>query len=173
MSCVSSVSTSILFNGGCLQPLYQSRGIRQGDPLLPYLFIICMDYLGQLIEEKCSENLWKPVRSSKSGPAFLHLMFADDLVLNFWNIGRDSNLNFWFDKWTSSGPLRKLIQGPLSLEESNRKVKRSHFSRRLELAKYFASIAPRYCRWNTSNPVCYCFKKPRHISMGRIPQWQI
>lgn len=123
MSCVSSVSSSILFNGGCLQPLYQSRGIRQGDPFSPYLFIICMDYLGQLIEEKCSENLWKPVRSSKSGPAFSHLMFADDLVLNFWNIGRDSNLNFWFDKWTSSGPLRKLIQGPLSLEESNRKVK--------------------------------------------------
>ena len=91
MSCVSSVYTSILFNRGCLQPLYQSRGIRQGDPFSLYLFIICMDYLGQLIEEKCSENLWKLVRSSKSGPAFSHLMFVDDLVLNFWNIGRDSD----------------------------------------------------------------------------------
>jgi len=40
-----------------------------------------------------------------------------------WNIGRDSNLNFWFDKWTSLGPLRKLIHGPFLLEESNRKVK--------------------------------------------------
>lgn len=58
MSCVSSVSTSILFNGEALDPIIPSRGIRQGDPLLHYLFILCMDYLGQLIEEKCSANLW-------------------------------------------------------------------------------------------------------------------
>ena len=33
MSCVSSVSTSILFNGGNVDPVIPSRGIRQGDPL--------------------------------------------------------------------------------------------------------------------------------------------
>ena len=49
MSCVSTVSTSILVNGEALDPIYPSRGIRQGDPLSPYLFILCMDYLGQLI----------------------------------------------------------------------------------------------------------------------------
>lgn len=35
MSYVSSVSTSILFNGGTLDPIHPSRGIRQGDPLSP------------------------------------------------------------------------------------------------------------------------------------------
>ena len=53
MSCVSTVITSILFNGGCLDDFYPTKGIRQRDPLSPYLFILCMDYLGQLIEEKC------------------------------------------------------------------------------------------------------------------------
>ena len=80
MSCVSMVPTSVLFNGEALDSIYPSRGIRQGDPLSPYLFILCMDFLGQLIEEKCSENLWQPVKASQNGPAFSHLLFVDDLV---------------------------------------------------------------------------------------------
>ena len=77
MSCVTSVSTSILFYRGVLDSFHPSRGIRQGDPLSPYLFIMCMDFLGQLIEEKC----WNSVKASKSGSAFSHLMFTDDVVL--------------------------------------------------------------------------------------------
>ena len=46
MSCVTSVSTSILFHGGVLDSFHPSRGIKQGDPLSPYLFIMCMDFLG-------------------------------------------------------------------------------------------------------------------------------
>ena len=80
MSCVSTVSTSILVNGEMLDPFYPSRGIRQGDPLSPYLFILRMDFLGQLIEEKCSNNLWQPVKVSQSGSTFSHFLFADDLM---------------------------------------------------------------------------------------------
>ena len=58
MSCVSTVSTEILFNREALRPKYPSRRIRQGDPLSPYLFILCMELLGQLIQEKCHSNLW-------------------------------------------------------------------------------------------------------------------
>ena len=75
MSCISTVSTSILFNGEALEPIYPSRGIRQGDPLSPYLFILCMKYLGQLIVEKCNAKLWQPVKASSSGPAFSHLIW--------------------------------------------------------------------------------------------------
>ena len=39
-----------------------------------------MDFLVQLIEEKCNAKLWQPVKASQSGPAFSHLLFADDLI---------------------------------------------------------------------------------------------
>ena len=45
MSCVSSVLTSLLFNGGYLDSFRPTRGIRQGNPLSLYLFIFCMEYL--------------------------------------------------------------------------------------------------------------------------------
>ena len=81
MRCVSSVSTSILFNGGNMEPILPSRGIRQGDPFSPYLFIFCMEVLDHLIEEKCRDNQWNLVKSSNNGVAISHLFFADDLVL--------------------------------------------------------------------------------------------
>ena len=75
------MSTSLLINGGCLDSFFPSRDIRQGDLLLPYLFILCMEYLGHLIEEKCAAKAWNPVKTSRNGPSFSHLFFADDLVL--------------------------------------------------------------------------------------------
>ena len=81
ISYISTVSTSILSNGGMTKPIQPSRGIQQGDPLSPYIFILCIDFLGQLIEEKVSKKLWNPVKASRNGPSFSHLFFADDLVL--------------------------------------------------------------------------------------------
>ena len=77
MSCVTMISTSIIFNGEALEPIYSSKGIRQRDPLSPYLFIFCMNFLGQLIEEKCSTNLWRPIKVSQRGPSISHLMFTE------------------------------------------------------------------------------------------------
>lgn len=46
MSCISTVSTSLLFNGGNLDSFYPSRGIRQSNHISPYIFILYMDFLG-------------------------------------------------------------------------------------------------------------------------------
>ena len=64
MSCISSVSTSLLFNGGALEPFLPTRGIRQGDSLSSYIFIMCMDYMGQLIQERCEDKFWIPIKAS-------------------------------------------------------------------------------------------------------------
>lgn len=81
MSCASTVSTSILFNEGCLEEFCPTRGIRQGGPFSHYLFILCVDCLGQLIEEKCEAKIWTLVKASRGGPAFSLLFFTDNLVL--------------------------------------------------------------------------------------------
>ena len=40
-----------------------------------------------------------------------------------WTCGRDSNLNFWLDDWSSFGPLRQRIYGPMTMEIANLRVK--------------------------------------------------
>ncbi|XP_072087408.1 uncharacterized protein [Arachis hypogaea] len=63
------------------QSFNPSRGIRQGDLLSPYLFVICMDQLTHLIMEGVDNGSWNPMRAGRNGPQISHLMFADDLIL--------------------------------------------------------------------------------------------
>ena len=81
MNCISSILMSLLFNGGSLEPFRPFRVIRQGGPLSLYIFILCMEFLGQLIQEKCETKVWCSVKAPRSGHSFSHLFFADDLVL--------------------------------------------------------------------------------------------
>jgi len=55
--------------------------LRQGDPLSPYLFVLCMEKLSLMIHHEVSTNIWKPVKISRDGPCFSHLLFADDCLL--------------------------------------------------------------------------------------------
>lgn len=81
MNCVSSVKSSILWNGEPLTEFKPSRGLRQGDPLSPYLFVLCMERLSILINNKREEGDWKGIKVSRNSTPLTHLFFADDLIL--------------------------------------------------------------------------------------------
>ena len=81
MSCVSSSSASIQVNGHRTNPFRPTRGIRQGDPLSPYLFILCLEYLSRKIHEACFHKDWKPFKLRGGETEISHLLFADDIIL--------------------------------------------------------------------------------------------
>ncbi|XP_058733915.1 uncharacterized protein LOC131605592 [Vicia villosa] len=57
------------------------RGVCQGDPMSPYLFVLCMDKLSHLIEDAVTKKKWKAFQVGKDGVNISHLMFADDLLI--------------------------------------------------------------------------------------------
>ena len=81
MHCVSSPNYSILWNGNKLPPFKPSHGLRQGDPLSPYLFILCMEKLSTAITAAVNQGRWEPIQLTRSGPKLSHLLFADDVLL--------------------------------------------------------------------------------------------
>lgn len=91
MWCVTTSEISLLWNGEKLDSFKPQRGLRQGDPLSPYLFVLCLDKLAQLIEYAVANKSWKPVRLSQRGPALSHMFFADDLIL--FGMATSHNIN--------------------------------------------------------------------------------
>ncbi|GKV18315.1 hypothetical protein SLEP1_g28713 [Rubroshorea leprosula] len=80
MSCISSTSLSCIINGGATDSFKPCHGLRQGDPLSPYLFILCLEFLLLKLHHDISIGLWKGSKLGKSKPLFSHIFFTDDLI---------------------------------------------------------------------------------------------
>ena len=57
-----------------------SRGIRQGDPLSPFIFIMCSEVLSGLCYVAQRRGLLSGIRMARGSPRINHLLFADDTM---------------------------------------------------------------------------------------------
>ena len=81
MECITTVTYSILINGEPSRNIKPSRGIRQGDPLSPYLFLLCSEGLHRMIQKATERGDLQGVSICRNGPKLTHLFFADDSLL--------------------------------------------------------------------------------------------
>jgi hypothetical protein len=81
MKCVSTVNYAVLVNGSPVGVFYPSRGLRQGDPISPYLFLLCAECLSNLLCTAEKKGYITGVPTSPKGPSISHLLFADDCIL--------------------------------------------------------------------------------------------
>ena len=81
MSCMKFVSYAMLFNGELVGHIKPIRGLRQGNPLSPYMFLLCAIGLQRHLHKAESKGAIRGVSICRNGPHVSHLFSADDSVL--------------------------------------------------------------------------------------------
>ena len=82
--CISTASFCVLVNGSPTGFFRSTRGLRQGDPLSPYLFVLGMKALSSLINRAVRRGFLSGCRirgREGGGIQVLHLLFADDMLV--------------------------------------------------------------------------------------------
>jgi hypothetical protein len=80
MRCVTSARYAVRVNGDLTEPVVPMRGIRQGDPISPYLFILCTEGLSCLLKKQEAQGELQGIKNGRLGPSISHLLFADDSI---------------------------------------------------------------------------------------------
>jgi hypothetical protein len=83
MGMVRSVSFSVLFNGTRLDSFKPTQGIRQGDSISPYLFLLAAEGLSCLLKVHDKSSQIGGINVAPLVPPVNHLLFADDSMLFF------------------------------------------------------------------------------------------
>lgn len=83
MQYVESVQFTVLINGEPGQPFSPQRGLRQGDPLSPYLFLFCAKGLSALLTEEEQKRHFSGLHINKHCPTITHLFYVDNNLIFF------------------------------------------------------------------------------------------
>ena len=81
MMCVTSVEYVVVVNGEPCGRIFPKRSLRQGDPISPYLFLLCAESLSSIIDNANERGVLTGVPTSRRGPRISHIFFVDDSLL--------------------------------------------------------------------------------------------
>jgi hypothetical protein len=90
-ACVFAGNMSVLVNGCATEEINIQRGLKQGDPLAPFLFLLVAEGLGGLMKKAVEQNRFKGFEVGRNGVIVSHLHYADDTLC----IGEASIENLW------------------------------------------------------------------------------
>jgi hypothetical protein len=81
MRCVTSTRFAVKLNRDISEGFMPTRGLRQGDPLSPYLFLFCVEGFSALLKQALQENEIQRVSFGRTSPNVTHLLFANDSIV--------------------------------------------------------------------------------------------
>ncbi|KAJ0806197.1 putative RNA-directed DNA polymerase [Helianthus annuus] len=83
---LKSARASVLVNGSPTFEFGCSKGMRQGDPISPFLFVVAMEALSCLFNKACEVNVFQGIHLPDSDHFVSHLFYADDaMIMGEWS----------------------------------------------------------------------------------------
>ena len=80
-ACIAIASISILVNGAPCKPFRMKRGLRHGDPLSPYLFVMMAEVLSKLLSKAAGMGFFQGIKVGLRAVTLPHLQFANDTLI--------------------------------------------------------------------------------------------
>ncbi|GJX28628.1 putative RNA-directed DNA polymerase [Tanacetum coccineum] len=92
--CLNSAFASVLINGSPTKEFKVEKGLRQGDPLSPFLFIIAIEALNVALLQARNNNIFHGTKVGKDNIHISHIQFADDaLIMGEWSLRNAMNIS--------------------------------------------------------------------------------
>jgi hypothetical protein len=135
MVCVSSVRYQVRFNSEEIESFSPTRGLRQGDPLSPYLFLLCAEGLSSLLLHEEEVGGIDGVRVCRNAPLVSHLLFADDsLILMKADMNNATSLQRVLDTYyANSGQLVSLSKSSVFFSPNTNSLMRAEICEALHI----------------------------------------
>ena len=97
--CLESATISVLVNGSPTEEFQPMRGLRQGDPMAPFLFIVVAEGLAGLVRQAMKANLMSGVKVGNKEVEVSFLQFADDTLF------------FCEESWSNVVIMKSILRG--------------------------------------------------------------